>query len=230
MKKLYSTFVVLGICAASFAQDFIYDPSSTVVAELQTQTYSNVDMYIETPSPQDITYRWKLVSNTIPVEWSYSLCDYTTCYPGIPASGTMTPITAADMSNGIRASFKITISPNSTYGNGEVKIWVYDQADSNIGDTVTFQLNHTNSAGLTEEVLASMNLYPNPSEGKFNISNPGSKAVDVEIYSVQGNSIQRLNITPESTETIDMSDLSKGVYFAHLRVGEMIRTQKIVLR
>lgn len=230
MKKFYSTLVILGISAASLAQGFLYNPSSTVVAELETDTYANIDMFIETPSPQDITYEWELISVTLPTEWSYSLCDYMSCYSGIPANGTMTNITTTDMSNGVRGFFKITINPFTTYGNGEVKIWVYDQADSNVGDTVTFQLNHENTANVTEEVLASVNLYPNPSEGKFTISNPGSQAIDVEIYSAQGNSIQRLNITPESTEAMDFSDLSKGLYFAHIRVGDAVRTQKIVLR
>ncbi|MEI6133029.1 MAG: T9SS type A sorting domain-containing protein [Bacillota bacterium] len=65
------------------------------------------------------------------------------------------------------------------------------------------------------EPLKNIEIYPNPSDGVFNISNPKITSIDVEVYDLLGNSIYRVLKTDKNIG-IDLSRNAKGVYFVRI--------------
>lgn len=59
---------------------------------------------------------------------------------------------------------------------------------------------------------SNIKLYPNPTVDKINITNPGD-AREIPLLALNGEVIKSYNMQKNETITIDVSDLSSGVYF-----------------
>ena len=76
-----------------------------------------------------------------------------------------------------------------------------------------------------------INIYPNPSNGKFQITLEGSqveKNCKMEIYNVYGEIIYQSPITNTKSE-IDLRNKTNGLYFVKIYKGKTILTKKIVI-
>ncbi len=79
-----------------------------------------------------------------------------------------------------------------------------------------------------------LNFYPNPSNGKFNLSFalPEKKETEVTIINAEGKNIYRetiFNFTGRYDKEIDISANPKGVYFLKIAQGKNAQLKKIVL-
>ena len=63
--------------------------------------------------------------------------------------------------------------------------------------------------------VSNISIYPNPSNGKFNVTNNDKNNLDVNIYTIQGSLIYHTT-TNKHTTTFDISNFSKGAYFIKL--------------
>lgn len=213
------------------AQDFNYSPSQSIHTELTTDTYAHSQIDFTTTPLDAIQYEWELVSNDIPTGWSYSLCDYNLCYAGIPATGTMTPITAAEATNGTTGYFKISLNPWQLAGSATVEIYVYDINDYNIGDTVTYTYNHVSSVGVGENGLADLTIYPNPATDAVTIGNISPEITQLQVINVVGEVVKNISLTGKNTQTLDVSDYPAGIYFVSYANSEgTTRTEKLVIK
>ncbi|TND07548.1 MAG: psrP1 [Bacteroidetes bacterium] len=96
--------------------------------------------------------------------------------------------------------------------------------------TGTHQLSWLGDA---EPGIVSLNLYPNPSEGLFNLEIAGASAevpVQIEVFSMTGSRVF------SSTETgaanllpIDLAVYPKGIYLLRISSGEEMLTKKLVV-
>ena len=98
-----------------------------------------------------------------------------------------------------------------------------------------------NSTGIAETQLQpTISVYPNPSNGKFNISLGQSEVVsgsqilkqvqhDISIYNILGEKIYQ-SVIANSKSEIDLSNQTKGVYFIKIYFGETVLTKKIVIQ
>ncbi|MCK4920019.1 MAG: T9SS type A sorting domain-containing protein [Bacteroidales bacterium] len=76
----------------------------------------------------------------------------------------------------------------------------------------------------------SKSIYPNPTEGSFNIMNPSTDKFSYSIYSVTGKLvISRDNITG-SEIAVDMSGFAKGMYLVDVRSAEKTEVHKLMLK
>ena len=225
MKSLYILLAFALTANISSAQNFVYSTDQHIEADNTTGTYENYDINFTTQQPQGITYEWTLISNSLPTDWTYSLCDYTGCYPGVPASGTMTAISPSESQNGTEGFFKLTLSPLDISGEGWVELFVYDSANPSVGDTVSFHITHVSASASIEDVIAKKDLiYPNPASDIVNIS---TSSTDGFISNVLGQKI--VTITKNSNHTINVSSWKTGVYFYSTRInGQSITTRFIV--
>ena len=141
MKNLYIIFIIFLFAGGIHAQDFVYVNGQHRVDTVVNANYGSYEIQIVTPSPENITFKWELVSNTFDPNWSYSVCDYSGCYVGFPSSATMTPITASEMTSGTHGFIKCNITCADYFGDGKVEIYIYDQNNYNRGDTISFFIN-----------------------------------------------------------------------------------------
>lgn len=95
-----------------------------------------------------------------------------------------------------------------------------------------YALNFT-GVGISETNPAAFTLiYPNPSNGKFQISIDQlhfNSSSDIEISNLLGKVIYQSVITSPKTE-VDLSSQAKGIYFLTMHDGQNIYTKKIILQ
>jgi hypothetical protein len=93
--------------------------------------------------------------------------------------------------------------------------------------------NKTNAAeieipvGIEELAASGMMVYPNPSNGLFNITSESNGAVSLEVYNLTGGRVASSVFTQNTM--LDLSKFSRGVYFLHLSAeGKTLITKLIV--
>ncbi len=68
------------------------------------------------------------------------------------------------------------------------------------------------------------NIYPNPTDGQLNILGLVNSVFNIEIY----NTIGQLQLTVKKSNAIDVSALSKGIYFIKIQVENSSKIIKFV--
>lgn len=206
-----------------FSSKMHYD---TAFTQASFQVY---EFYFAPQSPENITFAWKRVENSLPENWSYSLCDYGSCYVGFPSSGKMSTMSAAEIEAGEEAFMKFNLSPKSL-GKGEVKIYIYDYNNVSRGDTVTIKINYADVLTVSTFQSANLNIYPNPTNGILNLDNLTLNNGKATVLSNIGSTVKSFDLINGSNQ-VDISDLAKGVYF--LRIEDqsgLVKTSKILLQ
>lgn len=231
MKQLYTLILLSALTTTALAQDFVYASGQHRVDTVLNENYESYEISIITPSPEDITFKWEIISNTFDPNWSCSVCDYSGCYVGFPPSATMTPITASEMASGTNGFIKCNITCGANYGDGKVEIYVYDQNDYNRGDTVSFFIHWPAPATGIEETKLSLNTYPNPVSDQLTIANESSVTGDVVVTDLLGKVVHTTTIQANATRRLNFSDLRSGVYLVSLKAENgAITTKKITKR
>jgi subtilisin family serine protease len=94
------------------------------------------------------------------------------------------------------------------------------------------QVAGTSTVGVEElESNFDFEIYPNPSNGVFNYTYSGKKALDIELYDVNGRVVYSQNIAATSSlkqEVIDIRKYSDGVYMLVLTKGSERITKRVV--
>ena len=87
------------------------------------------------------------------------------------------------------------------------------------------------NVGLNEnEKLNNFNIYPNPSNGIFNVSIGNSSEINtIEITNVIGQTIYSKIANNSSNNVIDLSNLNKGIYFISLKSDQGISSSKKII-
>lgn len=90
-----------------------------------------------------------------------------------------------------------------------------------------------NVTGINEynNVLNSLVLFPNPAHGTLNIGYSADKNVLVQIINTQGQLMKTISNNPIAGgyQTIDVSDLSKGLYLICFAAGNQQFTKKLII-
>ncbi|PKG41608.1 T9SS type A sorting domain-containing protein [Psychroflexus sp. MES1-P1E] len=91
--------------------------------------------------------------------------------------------------------------------------------------------NMTLGTTTPQKELAFLSLYPNPTTGLINIDlkGAGETLKSVKIFSTDGKLVKQINFINNSTEQIDISDLSKGFYLVELQTANTIYVEKLIL-
>ncbi len=123
----------------------------------------------------------------------------------------------------------ITCLPNltttlATYGYMD-STWKVCNATTNKHHCPTTQTTGITSAATTTQQL----LFPNPSTGIVSITSGQFISADVAIISSTGKVVYTQNAVNLSSATLDLSSLTKGLYFVQISSVEALVTQKLAL-
>ena len=122
--------------------------------------------------------------------------------------------------NGNQASIRFEVIRGSSF-TGDVSIddvQLYDKSN-NVLETAN-QLN-----GIT--------VYPNPSNGVFNINIPSdSKNLRLEVTDISGKVVQEafINKASNSIYKLDLSKLSKGIYLMKVSDNNYSKSEKLIIK
>jgi len=218
--KLILLFCIFAWAAQS--QTYSISPAKTVTV---TAPYSNItifDIFQKNTGSSPIILQWERVSVNLPAGWGYSMCDYATCYSGIPAG----PSTMDTIYPGNDGFLGLNIDPDVISGSGVVKAFVYQQGFKSNGDTLTWYVN-TSSVGI-EELFDSKGImvYPNPASDVLYLDLNTAEVSSASLTDGSGRVV--LEIPLQNSNRINLSNLSKGFYILNLETGSGRLSKRIV--
>ncbi len=92
-----------------------------------------------------------------------------------------------------------------------------------------FYLKVNGCQGISEvQALSDINIYPNPSSGEFFIQT--DKDLQIELINELGQVIKTLNLNAANDHKVQISDVTKGIYFIVSRNNGEAQAQKIIVR
>jgi hypothetical protein len=76
-----------------------------------------------------------------------------------------------------------------------------------------------------------IHIYPNPANSSvtFDLTGNSKQIAEISITEITGKTVAHLQTAGESLTTFDISRLTPGLYLVHIRMGEMIKTQKLII-
>lgn len=123
-------------------------------------------------------------------------------------------------------------NPNHIYNQGgiySVQLISYSECFT---DTVVKIVN-LSATGMNEnETLINIYIYPNPSNGLFNIEigQFDLTAVEISLLNMQGSVVHKSTKQNQSDIIIDLSQLSQGLYVLHLKSNNMFVVKKLIVK
>jgi len=110
---------------------------------------------------------------------------------------------------------------------------IYYDPDGTIADMGAFYYDQ-GGVGINRIAVSNVNIYPNPSNGIFNISIEGiSEKVQGRVFDVNGNDHRFFEINKTgnlSTKQLDLKELTAGVYFISFSGKDFNQVKKIVIQ
>ena len=111
--------------------------------------------------------------------------------------------------------------------------WCVATIDGCIADTAFYQVDWFTTSNLENHSNTTFKIFPNPSEGKFNVSFDMERKQDV--YLSVSNSLgeivfsKKLNNNKQDYLTIDLEDNCSGIYILNIRTTNINLNKKIVI-
>lgn len=130
---------------------------------------------------------------------------------------------------------KIFLSETDFFSFGKVFIYdfygaVTDSFDVGISPgTITMDVRIAVGLNVNDKEM-SLNIFPNPGDGKFQISNFQIPISNINVYNVLGENIYESNIRQTATSIIDISNQPSGIYFLTVKTERGVFTEKLVTR
>lgn len=158
MKEIVLCAFILGIVAqTTSAQSFFPLPAALLEQEVGFSLANECYIHFDDNSSDSLHLKWRLADASIPEGWDIDLCDYGTCYTGIPSGKTMLP--APDSS---QPYLKLLVQPGTTSGNAWLWFRVSEVDNEANFQDVYFSLYTPGTTGTTAPVSTTMRIWPNP--------------------------------------------------------------------
>jgi len=119
-----------------------------------------------------------------------------------------------------------------TSGVAEVEYCFYD-VNNPTDETcviITYDCTSTTAINDFNELTEISDFYPNPANGFTHFTFNGTKA-QLKIIDILGNKVKQVNLQEKGEKYIDISDLSKGLYFGNIiSNNEIIAIKKLIIK
>jgi hypothetical protein len=126
--------------------------------------------------------------------------------------------------NGVNSSATYTSNQGYT-----VKLTVTDRCGNTDDTTITVNVSHISIA--ENAYNAGIDLYPNPSNGNFNIMVSGAASdYSIEVTDVSGKVIyKKANLAGNAEQNINLGDVAQGVYIVRISGRGLNASQRIII-
>lgn len=137
-----------------------------------------------------------------------------------------------------------TVPLTATLGNTLMRIICAETTDPSTidscgtyyyGETEDYKVNITAASGIEENTLSGISIYPNPTNGLFNItsSNANFTELVINVFDMQGKEVFNTtdrNNTSSYNKQINLEGLAKGIYYIKLNTDAGVKVQKLILQ
>ena len=183
-----------------------------VTTEKLSEYFGNDQIVVMAALAEDINYNWGVagkINNLVRV-----------MYPN--ANGT---VATFDGNNQFSTSYTITVSDDYDITKCKVVVWVENHTQGRVMQSKRFMVSDYYVVDVAEENVVN-SIYPNPSEGMFNIS--GENIESIEVYDITGKLVMQQQVNANNT-TIDLTNKAKGVYTLKSYNGNNVSVSKLIV-
>ncbi len=122
--------------------------------------------------------------------------------------------------------------PEGISGIATVEYCFYDE--NNPADeacvTITYDCNESTSINESQAFNEVGDFYPNPANGMVYFTFKGNLAT-LKLIDILGNEVKEIELKEEGIQKLDLSDMTKGIYFGNLVVNnEVISIKKLIVK
>jgi len=229
MKKIILSVFVLGQMNFVVAQSLAVTGDTTFTGDLMNQITNHLD--IKNTSTNAITVRCQKTNLILPAVAESFYCFAGNCYSASSTSASSSAVLAP----GQQISFDNSdADAHSGYydaygasGVAEVQYCFYD-VNNSLDQTcviITYDCRSTTGINDFNEISEISDFYPNPANGLTNFRFNGTKA-QLKIIDILGNELKVLQLEQPGIKKIDLTDMSKGIYFGKLVINNKVTTIK----
>ncbi len=101
-----------------------------------------------------------------------------------------------------------------------------ETADGFYFDDLKVNIVEESQLGVNETIINSFNIYPNPTNNVLNITTP-NRNYTIKLFNLQGQIVQKIKFVTGS-KTLDLSNLSTGIYILKLTSQKTSKTFKVI--
>ena len=141
-------------------------------------------------------------------------------------------LTSLDLKNGNNKNFQS--SPTNFKNNPnltciQVDDAIYSNANwLNLKDPTATYNNICQNLSTADVAIEELSIYPNPTKGLLHINNLVLEKI--EVNNMEGKTIKIVTFNyPSANNTIDLSDLTKGVYILIIKSNGFTSNQKVII-
>ena len=229
MRKIILFILVLGQISFAVAQSLVVTGATSFTGDLVTQISNHLD--IKNTSASTITVECQKTNLTLPLGAASFYCFAGNCY----SSSSTNPSSSAVLAPGQQISFANSdTDAHSGYydaygasGVAEVQYCFYDVNNPTDQTCVIITYDCTTTTGINDfnELSEISDFYPNPANGLTHFTFNGTKA-QLKIIDILGNEVKVLQLEEPGIKKIDLTDMSKGIYFGKLVINNKVTTIK----
>ncbi|MPL66686.1 hypothetical protein SDC9_12373 [bioreactor metagenome] len=212
-----------------------YEVRAYAVTPTDSRVYGNIIQFVTPP----------IVEPTVITEQPNSITNTTATFRGsitqgseeINARGFEYKLPTEDWSDAtiLSATGTTTISAEATnlqsFTNYIVRAYARTASDTYYGQEQNFQ---TLTLTSIDQQIVTVVMYPNPASQETKLVVTGLQGdVKITISDVQGRIINAINTKANNNkveETLNVSDMAKGVYYVRLQNDQISRTQKLIVK
>jgi len=256
-KSLFFITLWFSISLFSFAQYSIVDKYDSLAFSLtdtaDCSEYIDLKLYVKNNSGSTLdSMRARFVSLTMPDsiiwnygdnnppmpgdgDWSVQLCEGVgnsgNCFD-ISLLGSSFDIPLGNMAPGESNELKVSFLPDGIAGCGVLKIYVYHQADSTNGDTLSFSYCCLDMSSVKEIPVSGFEVYPNITSDKVNIKlNRTLNNGQIIITNLLGQTVNKLSTDGHENISLSTHSMQEGCYFILLTEnGKAIENKRLYIK
>ena len=241
--------------SAGYSTKLVGDYPDKTTSYLVSQCYNlanvtnpsvSFDMAFDLESNWDIIYfeystdsgaTWNVLGTSADANWynSSRMPDGTDCFNCIGKQWTGLYGTAPTGGTGVNGNKRTYTHTLNTLGAPASAIFrftfISDEAENENGVFIdNFVIQGT--LGTNENSFEKFAVYPNPSNGKFNVVLSTAEPVKLEVFDIRGRSVYGKTFESEGTifnKEIDLNSLSSGVYILNVNSGGKREAKRIII-
>ncbi len=202
--------LVLCVCLADMlsAQTFHARPDPVLEKEIDFNQANECFIHFDNPSGDSLRLHWRLVESNLPPEWDTDLCDYGTCYIGIPSNGLMNTVYDT-----IQPYLKLIVQPGNAPGAAWVWFRVYEEGNPDNSVDVFYSLHTPGTLETTAQTGVSYQVYPNPVSRVLFLENKQAFPVVFRLTNASGQLLLAKDIPALSEDQVSVEHWPDGTYF-----------------
>jgi hypothetical protein len=216
MRVLLALFFCVCLENVAFAQTFSAVPSPLLTVQLAWNQANECYIHFQRNSGDTLRLHWRRLELSMPQDWTVDLCDYGSCYVGVPPNGLMNPIYGP-----AQAYLKLVVSPGAVPGSGWAWFRVYEEGNPDNFVDVYYSVYTQGTAATSTPGAGDVRVFPNPANRFITVLNDHSRDVQARLFDPLGR-LAWEGIVPETGNlTIDVQTMSSGLY--SLQIGTQIK-------